>query len=64
MEKMPVATKDTISMTHKYTYQLPVIQSVNGKDMPVTMKNDIKTWVIVKNRPEKHKEKVKKHSCP
>lgn len=64
MEKMPVATKDTISMIQKNTYQLPVIQSINGKGMPIPMKNDIKTRVIVKNRPEKHKEKVKKDSCP
>ena len=64
MEKMPVATKDTISMIQKNTYQLSEIQSVNGKGMPAAMKNDIKTWKIVKNRPEKHKEKVKKHACP
>jgi len=51
-------------MIQKNTYQLSEIQSVNGKGMPAAMKNDIKTWKIVKNRPEKHKEKVKKHACP
>ena len=64
MEKMPVATKDTVIMIQKNTYQSSVMQSVNGKGMPVMMKNDIKMRVIVKNRPKKHKKKVKKHSCP
>ena len=64
MEKMPVATTNTVSITQKHTYQLTVIQSVNGTGMPIPMKNGFKIPVIVKNRPEKHKKKPEKDSCP
>ena len=64
MEKMPVTTTDTVSITGKRTHQFIVAHSVNGRGMPDAMKNGIKILVMVKNRPEKHKKKVQTGSCP
>ncbi len=64
MEKMPVATTNTISITGKKTHQLLVAHSVNGRGMPDTMKNGIKILVMAKNRTEIHKKIVQTGSRP
>ena len=58
MEKMPVATKDTIRIKPNKTYQLSEARSVNGKSVPFWMKNDIKTTIIMKKIPLKHIKKL------
>ena len=50
MDKVSVATTDTVSTNVCRTYQIVVAQSVNGRGMSDTMKNDIKIPIIVKNR--------------
>jgi len=63
MEKMPVATKDTISLKPNNTYQLPEALSVKGISVPFWMKNDIKTRVIMKKIPLKHIKKLLLNTC-
>jgi len=63
MEKMPIATTDTASIKQKKTYQLPVKQSVNGISVPIPIKNDIKTPVIMKKYSENHRKNLFLDSC-
>ena len=56
MDKVSVATTDTVGITVGETYQFVVTQSVNGRGMPDMMKNGLKIPVIVENRPETHKK--------
>jgi len=58
MDKVPVASTDTVSITVGKTYQFVVAQSVNGRGMTDTMKKGIKIPVLVKNRSETHKKKA------
>ena len=58
MDKVSVATTDTVSTTVGKTYQFVVAQSVNGRGMTDTMKKGIKIPVLVKNRSETHKKKA------
>lgn len=48
MDKVSVTTTDTVGIAVRKIYQFIVTQSVNGRDMPDTMKNDIKIPVMVK----------------
>ncbi len=64
MEKTPVATTNTRSMTGKMPRQLLVAFSVNGKGMPEAMKNGINILVMLKDRPGIHKQKSQTGSCP
>jgi len=48
MDKVSVATTDTVGITVGKIYQIVVKQSVNERGMPDTMKNGIKIQVMVK----------------
>jgi len=54
MEKMPVASKDTIRIKPNKTYQLSEALRVKGISVSFWLKNDIKTRVIMKKIPLKH----------
>lgn len=64
METVPVATTDTIDIKGRKTHQLIVNHKGMGKGMSDPMGKSINILVVVKNRPENQRKKVKKSSCP
>jgi hypothetical protein len=64
MEKVPVATTDTDSITGKRTCLFVVNQGVSGRGMPDTMENGTKIPLIEKKQTENQRKKVQTSSCP
>lgn len=64
MEKMSIATTDTVSIRQTHIHQFLEKLRVNGIGMPFWMKNDSQTPVIMKKHPKNHRNKSILDACP